>query len=260
MTIPRIIHQIWWQGENNIPERYINFRKSWFKRHPLWKYHIWDKYKFESLLRRLNNNFFNKVYIKLPLMIQKIDFAKYIVLYYIGGCYVDMDTISEKSLDYLLEKYNSGLIVSQLNIYNFINFKLINNGVIFSKKKHKFFEYLFKEIYENKNQQWYQNSDWYVMDSTGPLAFSRAMLNYSNNVKYLDLIILDDSYLESCKMSDFGEIVQKGKYISHIHDCSWGSSSLKIHFIILKILKKYKITIYCLILLILYLLVVKKNI
>ena len=65
------------------------------------------------------------------------------------------------------------------------------------------------------------------MDSTGPLAFSRAILDYSKYEKSLDIVLLEDSYLESCKMSDFGECVRRGKYITHIHDCSWGSNLLK---------------------------------
>jgi mannosyltransferase OCH1-like enzyme len=264
MKIPKIIHQIWWQGRDNLPTRYKQFRKSWIINHKSWIFKIWDEMSFSKLLQKIGNNFYIELYKSLPFMIQKIDFAKYIILNHEGGCYVDMDTLSEKSLDNLLDKCNCGLILSQLDIYKWINFKLVNNGIIFSIKQHPFFKYLINEIYKNRNKKWFHNSDWYIMDSTGPLAFSRAILNYSKNEQLLDLVLLEDSYLESCKMCDFGECIRRGKYITHVHDCSWGSNVLKIHFKLLKIYKNYTFTIklilIIIILLILYLFVVKKNI
>ena len=76
MNIRKNLHQIWWQGEINIPKKYKIYRKSWFKNHAKWKYYLWDKHSFEKLLYRINNSFLIKIYNKLPLMIQKIDFAK----------------------------------------------------------------------------------------------------------------------------------------------------------------------------------------
>jgi|UniRef100_A0A6C0LYL0 mannosyltransferase OCH1-like enzyme len=264
MKIPKIIHQIWWQGKENLPNRYKFLRKSWLENHKSWSFIIWSKSSFEKLLDTIGNTYFNSIYNSLPIMIQKIDFAKYVILNYQGGCYVDMDTISEKPLDNLISNCNCELILSQLDIYKWINFKLVNNGIIFSTKNHPFYKYLFHEIYINKDKQWYQNDDWYIMDSTGPIAFSRAILNYSKSEKILNLVLLEDSYLESCKMSDFGECISKGKYITHIHDCSWGSKTLKYHFKILKFYKNnisfIKLIVFIVVLLILYLFVVKKNI
>ena len=178
MSIPKIIHQIWWQGKDKLPKRYKDFRKSWLNNHKLWVFKIWDKKTFSKLLLNIGNDNYIEIYKSLPFMIQKIDFAKYIILNHEGGCYVDMDTISEKPLNNLLDKCNSGLILSQLDIYKWINFKLVNNGIIFSIKQHPFFKYLINEIYKNREKKWFHNNDWYIMDSTGPLAFSRAVLNY----------------------------------------------------------------------------------
>ena len=47
---------------------------------------------------------------------QKIDLSKYIILETYGGIYVDMDTISEKSLKDLLENNTKNLILSKLEI------------------------------------------------------------------------------------------------------------------------------------------------
>ena len=40
--IPHIIHQIWFQGEDNIPKKYPNYSKSWKEMNPKFKYIFWD--------------------------------------------------------------------------------------------------------------------------------------------------------------------------------------------------------------------------
>ena len=42
-------------------------------------------------------------YKKLDLMIMKIDFMKYIILYHYGGIYADMDTVCLKDIDPLIK-------------------------------------------------------------------------------------------------------------------------------------------------------------
>ena len=117
MSIPKIIHQIWWQGEEKISKRHTKNRKTWFMNHPEWTLELWDKVRFEKLLKKLNNNLYNRLYHNLPYMIQKIDFCKYVIIYEFGGVYVDMDTKSEKSLNNLLKNNTYGLLLSKLEIY-----------------------------------------------------------------------------------------------------------------------------------------------
>ena len=237
MKIPKLIHQIWWQGENLIPKKYREYRKSWLENHKTWKLNLWDRIKFENLLKKINNSFLNQIYIDLPNMIQKIDFAKYVILDKFGGAYVDMDTYSERPIDKLIINSDSGLILSKLEVYSIL--KLINNGIIISIPDHPFYTYLFKEIYKNRKQKFYQNSDWYIMDSTGPLAFSNAVMYYLQ-AGGIDIKILDDSFLESCKMTQYGTCPKKGLYITHYHDCSWCSEGLLMHFRILKNFSKHR--------------------
>ena len=255
-SIPKIIHQIWWQGIDDIPQNYREYQITWRSNHINWDYMVWDKYKFEDLLHELDNPFFDKLYQGLHYMIQKIDLCKYIVLYTYGGVYTDMDTISEKSLEFLIRGIYKSLIVSKLRIYDVINYKLINNGIIISSKKHDFYKYLFDEISSNMTRKLYQNKDWYIMDSTGPLMFSRAVMYYIQESPKDDLHILDDKFLESCSISDIGGCKKRGIYITHFHDCSWISPVLRLHLYILKNYTKYSLyyktffVILCLIMLI----------
>lgn len=232
MPIPKIIHQIWWQGSNKIPKKMLNYRKSWTTKHTDFTFIIWDKYLFEHLLHRLNIPIFNKIYIELPYIIQKIDFCKYIVLYHYGGLYVDIDTICEKPIHTFLNIKN--LIVSKLKVYKKLNIYLVNNGVIFCKKKHIFFYYLIIEIYKNRKQKIYQNKDLYILESTGPLLFTKVIMKYLFLYKFKNIMILNPFYFESNEIDNHNYI--KGLYITHIHNTSWISPFYKLHFKMIKLI------------------------
>ena len=133
MSIPKIIHQIWWQGHENIPKKMLENKITWKLNHKKYTFILWDKYLFEKLLAKLNISILNEIYNDLPKMIQKIDFCKYVILYNYGGIYVDIDTISEKPIDKFLSM--GDLVISKIKIFKYFDFYLINNGIIFSKKK-----------------------------------------------------------------------------------------------------------------------------
>ena len=252
MSIPPIIHQIWWQGYSNIPIKMLEYRKTWKKNHKSFRFILWNRQSFENLLYILNNPLYNTIYHDLPIMIQKIDFCKYIVLYHYGGIYVDMDTISEKPLGSLLNI--SDLVVSKLIIYKHLNIKLINNGVLFAKPRHVFFNYVLLEIYYSRHKKLYQTNDLYIMETTGPLAFTRATINYiqSNpNITTKNITILNPKYFESYTLDDNKK--SKGLYITHIHNISWASGLFKLHFYITKYYHKNYIILLFIIYFIIYL-------
>jgi len=242
MTIPLIIHQIWWQGEHNISSIHNNYRKTWKQNHPKWKIILWDKIRFEKLLKNIDNIFYFYLYQTLPYRIQKIDFAKYIILYIYGGIYTDIDTICEKSLDFIIKKYNYNLIVSKVVVYKFINYNLINNGVIITSKNNVFFNYLFLEIYKNLVKKFYYTKDYYIIVSTGPICFTNAVINYVKD-KNTNIKILEDIYFEPCHITDLNRYSIKGKYITHLHNSSWSSSLFKMHFNVIHLYINYKIYI-----------------
>ena len=251
-NIPLIIHQIWWQGYENIPKQYIIYRNTWLKKHTNWTFFLWDKKKFEFFINKIGKELLY-IYNKLPLMIQKIDIAKYVILYYFGGIYIDLDTICENKIDYLLNKFkNKNLILSKIDVYDDLNYKLINNGIIITNKYHKFFLYMFYEIMINYQKQIYQNKDLYILESTGPIAFSKAVLNYLLNSNNRDIIILNSNYLESCKMTEIGKCKKAGIFITHVHSGSWQSNLLKLHFYVISYYKKLKMKIILILILIFF--------
>lgn len=115
VTIPRVIHQIWYQGADEIPDRYRAFAAGWQNAHPDWEYRLWDRSACRDLLAGRYPDFI-PVWEKYPLLIQRIDSIRYFILNTHGGIYLDMDMECLKPLDPLFE--DCDLILSRTIEYN----------------------------------------------------------------------------------------------------------------------------------------------
>jgi inositol phosphorylceramide mannosyltransferase catalytic subunit len=115
VTIPRIIHQIWYQGASEVPPRYRAFRDGWRKTHPDWEHRLWDQAACRALLVERYPHFL-AAWAAYPLFIQRIDSIRYFILNTHGGVYLDMDMECLRPLDPLLE--GCDLLLSRTVQYN----------------------------------------------------------------------------------------------------------------------------------------------
>jgi Mannosyltransferase OCH1 and related enzymes len=87
-VIPRVIHQTW-KGPR-LPARYRAFADTWRRAHPDWQWRLWTDadnarfvaQEFPELLA---------LYLGYPQHIQRVDVIRYLLLYRLGGLYVDLD-------------------------------------------------------------------------------------------------------------------------------------------------------------------------
>jgi mannosyltransferase OCH1-like enzyme len=114
-SIPRIIHQIWYQGEPGVPPRYRAFREGWKARHPDWTFRFWDAPTMRALIAT-HYPWFLEQYDTYPADINRIDAIRYFILDQEGGLYVDLDMESLKPLDPLIE--GCDLLLSETVIHN----------------------------------------------------------------------------------------------------------------------------------------------
>ena len=102
--IPRSIHQIW-IGPAKKPDRYM---KTWYEdyvnQYPNYTYYFWDDNSINNLLNY--NNDIKYIYDLEKTMFGKADIARYLILYYFGGIYIDADSVwvNNKTLDELIDK------------------------------------------------------------------------------------------------------------------------------------------------------------
>ena len=101
--IPKIIHQIWTQGCDKIPEKYHKYIDGW-KSIKDYQYMCWSDDTIKELLRNYDESLI-QVYDYFTLPQQRSDFGRCLLLYLFGGFYIDIDIeAGNLSLDSLLEK------------------------------------------------------------------------------------------------------------------------------------------------------------
>ena len=157
MTIPKIIHQIWFQGKENIPDFHKKYQTICKNMYSTWEYMFWDK---DSIHKLIHTHYQELLYYYdfFPYLIQKVDFARYIILNHYGGCYIDMDVECLKPIDDLLLQYpEKEFICSEIvpsiwfQMKHFAYKKFTNNGIILSSKTNPIIMKLIDENNIKKN-------------------------------------------------------------------------------------------------------------
>jgi inositol phosphorylceramide mannosyltransferase catalytic subunit len=177
--IPKVIHQIWFQGWEDRPTEGRHFSKSWKDMHRDWQVCHWDHSSLKETFYPLLTNAQKFALHNLPTTIQKVDLWRIIILYHIGGMYVDLDFACLKNMDNYLEG-KSFFASSEHD-------GIIANGLIAAEKFHPFISAAIEYICEDgltKSVELYPKLDSkaYILLTTGPHAISpiwRQMLNES---------------------------------------------------------------------------------
>lgn len=226
-NFPKTINYIWFNFKNEldqnpiIPQKYLENIKNTKKLNPDYEIKIWNGYDCDELIKKY---FPNKVkfYWDLLYPIQRCDYIRIIILYIYGGIYSDMDRISLKSYDIILEQFNNYNVIFPIDKFNFLN-----NDIIFAKPKSDYLLYCinnFKQI----------NTKIYFIDvicTCGPIPLEYYRLIYKgpDKIMYLKNILMP-GYLGSCDFKDIDNVVSLPTI-----DGSWLSDSIikKIVFFIM---------------------------
>jgi len=218
-----VAHFIWFQGTP--PSKYLLTIEQFIEKNPNFSIYIWSEKTLLPLLK--NNHIFHNAIQRCKYMIQKIDIYKYVVLYYFGGIYLDLDIVVESTFsDTFLNEINQyDLVFSKIKIFQYIPVDLINNGIIFAKKGSPLLIKVVDDI--NWNQPFYKTKDWKVLDTAGPLYVTRWCKE--NNIK-----TIDQKYVEGRPLFYlYNNNEYKGKYITHLHHNNWMDNYLYLMVVII---------------------------
>ena len=170
-NIPKIIHQVWSNIEEPLPDFFRGLMETWKEHHPDWEYILWDNDKMNGFIQEFYPEYWIS-YNSVKYNIQKWDIIRYFILYHYGGMYADVDYECLDSLEPLLEN-NKGCYFSpetaprdtSLGLNNYFN-----NALMISVPRHPFMqliiESVFRELAANKN---YANKTIEVLSTTGPI-------------------------------------------------------------------------------------------
>jgi mannosyltransferase OCH1-like enzyme len=218
MTIPKIIHQIWFNFNNKpygnkIPYKYKKYKKKIIDMNKDFKYILWDEKSAKKLIKK-KYKWCYKIFKSFKYPVKKVDYFKYILMYEYGGIYLDMDIKSIKPINLdKINKTNKKVILCKHQEIFMINMMLkIQNCVLMSEQKNEFWLFLLQKI--NKWKKTYISYIHRIIDvisHTGPIMLSDTYKQYN---KQNDILILESCMFVNNKKT-------KESYTIHLGDCTW---------------------------------------
>ena len=163
---PKIIHQIW-DGEP-LSDFFLQLSETWKTHHPTWKYEFWDSDRIEAFV---NNNYphLAAIYFNFQYDMQRWDFIRYLILYKMGGMYVDFDYECLESFDNCLTKDKFYFAIEpELHSRSFGKDVCLNGALMITPPYHPFLECVIAYL-ETTPVKYTGNKFHDVLYSTGPL-------------------------------------------------------------------------------------------
>ncbi len=159
--IPKIIHFMWLDKENKsiFPQKYEKNIETFKQFNRKYDIKIWYIKEVTTLIKNNLPEFYD-IFMTITPWISKCDFARFCIIYILGGVYSDCDFYCMKPLDNLICNHNQVFINEPHATHH------IFNGFFASIPKTKF---IYGWLQTMSKHIKYKN----VMDKTGPLAFGR---------------------------------------------------------------------------------------
>ena len=225
--MPKRIHQTWKTAE--VPAVWAPYQASWIAMHPEWQYDLWTDAANRALIAE-RYAWFLPVYDAFPRDIQRVDAAKYFILYTYGGVYADLDCECVKPLDPLMA--HGGAIISRTPD------GVIDCAMLASSPEHPFWKVAFDEMARPPlvtRLLWkirYEAS--YVLFSTGTRMMKRAARRYRRQIgsgPAPGLTVLEPKFFSSRSWLDrYQPFTEEDAYVRHHYTDSWlQPGELKIH-------------------------------
>lgn len=165
--IDKIIHLIWLQGFDNLPDKYNTILNNNKKVLYDYEFKYWD----DNSIRDLLNTYYNTlhhVYDSCNIYQGKSDIARYCIIHKYGGIYTDVDFKFYKKIDIFLNKSFICIGFTQVTILN---------GLFGSIKNHVILENVINKLSKNKDILNTLN----ITFITGSTMFKKHVIRYKLN-------------------------------------------------------------------------------
>ena len=173
--IDKNIFQSWYTKElHPLVQEKINYFKQI---NPEYKHYLFVDADMDRFVNEQFKGDIADCYNKLNIIVAKVDFWRYLILYKYGGVYLDMDSSIDKPLNELIKNEDEAIITAEGNPNMYVQWALI-----FSKK-HPILQKTIELICKNINNNSYPND---IHKMTGPSVYSRAIneihMEFNNNI------------------------------------------------------------------------------
>ena len=232
------IHQIWLQGEVNLPPNYKKYSEAYQALNKDWKYKLWDEKKIRALIVREYPHLLC-IYDNYTFWVMRVDLGKYCILDSEGGLVVDMDIKPKKPLTPIMEGAHGKPAVifyphrkggkSNFHFLEKMVHRITNNNFIYSPyPHHPFTELLLERALCTSERMPWDFKLYYIVGSIGPLFLIDTIEKYGPDcIHWIDEKEADE-YISDERANSWNK-----KYYDN-HDIFWG-----IFFIIMIIIAIY---------------------
>lgn len=215
--IPRKIHQIWWQGSDNLPNEYRANAARLKELNPSWEYKLWDRHELERHCALLGEDVL-AAFKGYSHMHQKIDLGRQVILFHHGGVSIDTDISAHRSLDETPGLHEASMIISRsavsplyLAVFSRGRLKTAcNNSVVMVEPSSPIIKSVIREMVQAAGYTsflTYLTVQW----TTGPFLFTTAI---NGAVDSDQVVVLPPEYFECGKH-------HPDAIVSHHHHNSW---------------------------------------
>lgn len=183
MTTPRIIWQTW-KSKKDLPPNFQKYTSEWKRLHPGWKHVILDDNDLRNIVKTHLPSYLG-TYDGFLQNIERVDFARYALLYVYGGVYADMDMVPLTNFEKWTSKNQIVLGREPLSHSRRLYWRdvVLCNALMISPPRQQYWLSLMDYIAENTRK-------WSVpVYNTGPMAMTRHM---EDNTELFGNIIITD--------------------------------------------------------------------
>ncbi|GHT19378.1 hypothetical protein AGMMS4957_03790 [Bacteroidia bacterium] len=177
MHIPRIIHHIY-EDPAGPPANLLTIAETWKEKHPDWEYRFWNRKMINDFIESTCPDF-SAYYHSFPFDVQRWDAIRYLILYHIGGVYMDLDYECIQPLDVLLTDSSCCMGMDPIG-HARVQSKpmMVGNALMAAAPKHKFFQNIIEDMKANFTTDNLKGKFLHVLESTGPLMVTRVYENF----------------------------------------------------------------------------------
>lgn len=162
--IEKNIFQSWFtKNLNPIIENKINYFKNM---NPEYKYNLYTDDEIDLFVNENYKGEIAECYNKINIIVAKVDFWRYLVLYKYGGVYLDMDSSIEYPLKELIKDDDQAIITAEGNPNMYVQWALI------FAKEHPILKKTIELIVDNIKNNRFPND---IHKMTGPSVYTKAI-------------------------------------------------------------------------------------
>ena len=179
--IPKIIHQTWKSKE--VPAKWQAYVDKVQQLNPEWEYRLWTDDEIDVFVKEEFPDFY-ETFVNFSRVIMRADVIRYLIMYKIGGVYLDLDYE-------MLQPFNFGAETLVLPLNRSVSYgdekDTLGNCIFASVPNHKFWEDAISDLKQNPP---YVTDYSQIVEATGPEFLTRIFYkNTYENVSLPDRLV-----------------------------------------------------------------------